>query len=75
MARYYFIVEDDCRIDDQVGTVLADDQAARDHALRIIAELTADASFADYHGDMIVIRDGTEVFRISFLSAPEGQEY
>jgi hypothetical protein len=40
---------------------------AREHALRIIGELKADDSFVSYRGDMIVMRDGREVFRIPFL--------
>lgn len=68
MARYYFIVDDGRRIDDESGTDLVDDQAARDHALQIIAELRADASFANGRADMIVMRDGDEVFRIPFAA-------
>jgi hypothetical protein len=52
LARYHFILDGDGRrIDDETGTYLVDDLAARDHAHRIVAELQADADFADYHGD------------------------
>ena len=66
MPQYFFILDDGQQIDDKTGTVLADDEAARYHAHQIIAELQADASFADYCGHMIVTRDGSEIFRIPF---------
>jgi hypothetical protein len=66
--HYYFIVDGHGhRFDDEVGTAFANDEAAREHALRIIAELKADDSFANYRGDMIVMRDGREIFRIPLL--------
>ena len=71
MPRYFFILDDGQQIDDKTGTVLADDEAARYHAHQIIAELQADASFADYCGHMIVTRDGSEIFRIPF--APDAR--
>ena len=66
MPRYFFILDDEQQIDDRTGTVLVDDEAARYHAHQIIAELQADSSFADYRGQMIVTRDGSEIFRIPF---------
>jgi hypothetical protein len=41
--RYYFLVAEGAAvIDDENGTDLADDNAARQHAVQIIAELKAD---------------------------------
>jgi hypothetical protein len=48
---------------------LADDNAARQHALQIIAELKADPSFRRSNAHMIVVRDGQEIFRIPFAAA------
>jgi hypothetical protein len=68
MERYYYFIADDgdAVFDDKTGTLLAGDQAARQNAVQIIAELKADASFADSSAKMIVKRGGEEVFRIPF---------
>jgi hypothetical protein len=68
MERYYYFIADDggAVFDDKTGTLLADDQAARQSAVQIIAELKADASFACSSTKMIVKRDGEEVFGIPF---------
>jgi uncharacterized protein DUF6894 len=71
MPIYSFIVDDDdVTFDDMTGVVLADDQAARDCALRIVAELKADARFANCLGDMIVMQGSCEILRIPFWSVP-----
>jgi hypothetical protein len=68
MVRYFFILDDGRRINDNTGTFLADDNAAREHASRIIAELTADVSFERYRGEIIIMRDDREISRIPFQS-------
>jgi hypothetical protein len=71
MEKYYFIVDDGGSVvEDETGTLFADDQAAREHALRIIDELKADSSFAASNGQMIVTRGDQEIFRIPFSSVP-----
>jgi hypothetical protein len=61
MARYYFIVDDGHAIfNDPLGTLLSDDLTARQVALKIIADLKADAGFAD-NSQMIVVRGGQVV--------------
>jgi hypothetical protein len=71
MERYYFVVVDGAdTVSDETGTILADDEAARQYALQIIAELKADASFAASDGQMMVMRGGQEIFRINFSSVP-----
>lgn len=68
--RYYFLVAEGAAVlDDETGTELADDNAARQHALQIIAELKADPSFRRSNAHMIVVRDGQEIFRIPFAAA------
>lgn len=69
--RYYFLVAEGAGVlDDETGTDLADDNAARQHALQIIAELKADSSFRGSNAQMIVMRGGQEIFRIPFASVP-----
>jgi hypothetical protein len=68
---YYFLVAEGAAVlDDETGTDLADDNAARQYALQIIAELKADPSFRTSNAHMIIMRDGHEIFRIPFTSLP-----
>ena len=68
MKRYFYFIADDGGVvfNDKTGTLLADDQVARQYAVQIIAELKTDASFAGSNAKMIVKRDGEEVFGIPF---------
>ena len=69
--RYYFLVADGAGVfDDETGTDLADDNAARQHARQIITELKEDPSFQTSDAQMIVMRDGQEIFVIPFASVP-----
>ena len=69
--RYYFLVADGASVlDDEAGTDLADDNAARQHARQIIAELKADSSFRASNAEMIVMWGGEEIFRIPFAAVP-----
>ena len=48
MPRYYFIPQWDSRTDDdRIGTLLANDDAARDYAERIIGELKEAGGYDD----------------------------
>jgi hypothetical protein len=70
-VRYYFLIAEGAGVlDDETGTDLADDNAARHHARQIIAELKADPSFRGSNAEMIVMRGGQEIFRIPFSSVP-----
>lgn len=69
--RYYFLVADGADVfDDETGTDLADDNAARQHARQIIAELKEDPSFRTSNAQMIVMRGGHKIFLIPFASVP-----
>jgi hypothetical protein len=70
MLYYFLVAEGAAVVDDETGTDLADDNAARQHARQIIAELKADPSFRASNAQMIVMRGGQGIFRIPFASLP-----
>lgn len=67
MPRYYFVVHAQTFFDDESGTLLEDDAAAKLHARQIIRELKETDSFDDADWQMTVTDDkGLQLVTIPF---------
>jgi hypothetical protein len=72
MPRYFFIVNGHATFDDEFGTCLADDTAAKVHARQIIQELKEGDDLADVDWTMTVKDDaGRELLTVPFHDVPD----